>query len=320
MKFARAPWIYLVLIPCLFVFEACLARKERPLAPTLIAMVNGTSVKEHQLRYRIQLETAAFGEEVLEDEPRIQKIKQSTLDRIIQNLIILEWGKRNGILLGEEERAKGLNQLKRGYTDKDFEAYLETKNVPYSEWSEIAYETLHVQKILSEEIYAKTAISAQEITNYYHQHLEEFRIQERVRARHIVTDTPEKADLIHARLMNGENFAKLAVLHSISPDRSKGGDLGYFERGKRPAIFDEICFGLQIGQLSPVVKSDYGYHIFKVIDRAPAGHKSLTEVSTLIKERLFDSKTEATFKRWYEPIKASAQIFVNEEALEKLML
>ena len=66
--------------------------------------------------------------------------------------------------------------------------------------------------------------------------------------------------------------ANLARKHSLSPDAKQGGDLGWFERGAMPPIFEQVCFALPEGKVSDVVASSYGFHLFKVIGRRPARH------------------------------------------------
>lgn len=96
-----------------------------------------------------------------------------------------------------------------------------------------------------------------------------------VRASHILinqygTDEKnrEEADKIYARLIAGENFAKLAEEYSKDPgSASKGGDLGYFNKGMMVKPFEDAAFSGKVGEILKPVKSDFGYHIIKVTDR-----------------------------------------------------
>ena len=71
-------------------------------------------------------------------------------------------------------------------------------------------------------------------------------------------------------LRQGEDFAKVAKEHSLSPDREQGGDLGFFAKGEMPPEFDAIVFKLAPGRISDLVQSDYGFHIFLVAHRKPS--------------------------------------------------
>lgn len=121
--------------------------------------------------------------------------------------------------------------------------------------------------------------------NIYNAKPERFKMPEQVQARHILIagTTPEalaKAEKTLDDLKAGANFAALAQERSADPgSAAKGGDLGWFERGRMVPEFDEAAFALQQpGDLSGVVKSQFGYHIIQLDGRKPAGTKTFAEV------------------------------------------
>ncbi len=94
----------------------------------------------------------------------------------------------------------------------------------------------------------------------------------------------EKAKEILAKIKNGEDFAKLAKEYSEDPgSKDRGGDLGYFARRQMVQPFDEVAFNLKVGQVSDIVKTRYGYHIIKLIEKRPypsfkSDEKSLKDI------------------------------------------
>lgn len=100
-----------------------------------------------------------------------------------------------------------------------------------------------------------------------------------VSARHILLRAPAEAtptqrdsvralaDSLQTRAAGGEDFAELAAQYSQDGSAPRGGDLGYFGRGRMVAPFEEAAFQLQPGEISPVVETPFGYHIIKVDDR-----------------------------------------------------
>lgn len=297
----------------LFIFllgTACVSRPTKPTPPEIIAFINGNPIKEGDVITHLKLEWS--GQKITDE------IKRETLKRLIQNKVIMDWGEKDNILLTEEELAQGLQGLKKGYTDQEFEIMLEEKGVTSSSWRDVAEENLKVQKIVREALSAILKITEEEVQNYYRTHANTFKREESVHVRHIVTDTLEKATHLSQLIAAGENFARLAVTQSLSPDRKNGGDLGFFSRGTHPKEFDQACFALKVGEVSPVIKSPYGYHIFKLLEKKPAGLIPIEEVREKIYTELYQEKMATAFGPWYDKIQAKAQIQIFPKTLNKI--
>jgi len=140
-------------------------------------------------------------------------------------------------------------------------------------------------------------VSDSDLRQYYNQHTDQYKVPERVHARHILvkTPTPEpggkvdqkvldaakaKAEGLLNQLKNGANFEELAKKNSDDPGSAKnGGELPAFQHGAMVPEFEQAAFALQNkGQLSGLVKSQFGYHIIQLIDKQPAHTKSFEEV------------------------------------------
>ena len=87
-----------------------------------------------------------------------------------------------------------------------------------------------------------------------------------VRASHILVSTEQDARNILGQLNAGKKFAELAKQYSSCPSGAKGGDLGFFTRGRMVPEFEAAAFSLKTGQVSEPVKTAFGYHIIMVTD------------------------------------------------------
>ncbi len=154
-----------------------------------------------------------------------------------------------------------------------------------------------------------------DIVAYYRAHRQEFEIPELVHAAHIVKHTPEEGDpapaleaihAVEAELHAGAPFEELARRHSDCPDGD--GDLGWFPRGQMVEEFDEVVFNLPTGQLSPIFRTTFGFHIARVIDRKPAHPAALEEVEAGIRERLAEEKRKRALDRFLDHLRARAVI------------
>lgn len=124
-----------------------------------------------------------------------------------------------------------------------------------------------------------------------------FAMDEAVKARHILVaghsdEARSKAQALHQQLVDGADFAELAKQESADKSSgARGGDLGFFARGKMVEPFEQAAFALKKGELSGVVESQFGFHIVRVDDRRPAGQRPFEEVRD---ELIAEVQTNAT--------------------------
>ena len=85
----------------------------------------------------------------------------------------------------------------------------------------------------------------------------------KIHCAHILVEKLSVAQELRAKIAKGESFANLAKEYSIDVSKKRGGDLGFFGRGMMVSEFEKAAFALQKGQVSDVVKTQFGYHIIK---------------------------------------------------------
>ncbi len=128
---------------------------------------------------------------------------------------------------------------------------------------------LNEDKFLLDALYQKHVLSKavpteSELIDYYN------RMEFRIRAAHILVDNLDTAQMLMGRLEQGESFEKLAFDYSTDPSAQRNkGDLGYFTWGAMVEEFQQTAFALEPGEVSTPVKTQFGFHIIKLIDRVP---------------------------------------------------
>ena len=183
--------------------------------------------------------------------------------------------------------------------DADVASYFEAHKDAYriGERRKIRYVLVDVEALR-----AKAVVTAREVERNYNQNAETYSTPEQVRASHILLKTDGKNDAevkakaedLLKQIKGGADFAELAKKNSQDEASAKqGGDLDYFARGRMVPEFDEVAFSLQPGQVSDLVKTQFGYHIIKVVDKKPATTRSLDEVRAQITDQLAWEKAQA---------------------------
>ena len=176
-----------------------------------------------------------------------------------------------------------------------FDAHKEDFRVP--EKRKIKYVLIDLDAVR-----AKITIPPSEVERYYNENIQQYSTPEQVRASHILLKTDGKNDeavkakaedvLKQAKAPNAD-FAALAKKYSEDEaSAQQGGDLNYFGRGRMVPEFDTAAFSMEPGQISDLIKTQYGYHIIKLTDKKPATTKSLDEVKQQITDQLAFEKAQ----------------------------
>ncbi|MBN1906552.1 MAG: SurA N-terminal domain-containing protein [Deltaproteobacteria bacterium] len=149
-------------------------------------------------------------------------------------------------------------------------------------------------KIGAEKFSNEVTLEEEDLSAYYEDNLDMFTQEKQVKASHILFKTApeatdeevkkieEKAASVLERAKKGEDFAALATEFSEDTTKSKGGDLGYFTQGRMVKEFEDAAFALEPGQISELVKTDYGYHIIKVEDKKERSVKTYEEAKAQV--------------------------------------
>lgn len=175
--------------------------------------------------------------------------------------------------------------------------------------------SLIVESYLKKRVEAEAQISDADLKKFYDQNIEKFKVGEQIRASHILVKTDKEARDILAKIKAGGNFEELARKNSVDSSSAKGGDLGWFGKGSMVPIFEKAALALKEGQVSDVVKSDFGYHIIKLTGKRPAGTRPFDEVKNQIKAAIMPGKQQEVFQKIKEELKKNAKITIKEDAL-----
>jgi peptidyl-prolyl cis-trans isomerase C len=181
---------------------------------------------------------------------------------------------------------------------------------------------LVVKKYIEENIAKKLTVTPAEITEYYNSHPDEFKHPDLIRTSHILILVPEgatadrqkaaqqRAEALAARARKGEDFAKLAKENSMDASASTGGDIGMTENGELAPEYEEAAAKLKVGEVSGVVKTQFGYHIIKLTDRKKAGTAPLDEVRGQLTDFLKTQKEDAEVAKLVKTLQSQAKIEV----------
>jgi peptidyl-prolyl cis-trans isomerase C len=278
---------------------------------TIVAEVDGYKITSDDVETSIAIERQKYDPIVLKTQANAAAFKRAVLDSLIQEAILLNAARNEGITVSNDELKAKLEGLSEP-------AMVEKSAVPADEWKERQRRRLVIGKLIEKDVAEKVPVTDDEIQKYYREHKEEFHQPAQYHARQIVVDNKELASKIDERLKKGEDFAKLAEEFSLSPDRKRGGDLGFFNAATFPPIFSEICEKLKPGERSGVVATDYGFQIFELVEKRQPRQLTLDEAKQEIESVLKEKRVEQAFDEWFKARRDKAKVTIYEKELEKI--
>ena len=287
--------------------------------PTVIATINDQNITRDHLtkeldqakrKYRLKKNETLKPEQLL-------WLKTSTFNEMVQGVLLKQEARRAGVTLSENEFNLLLVQTKQGYDPESFRRALEIEEMSEKEWVEKLRNQMVINKLIQEVVNSKVKVSEQDLKSYYKTHEEDFQKGEQVQALHIMLETEEEARGILKEIEKGQPFSDLARDHSLALEGATGGDMGYFEAGQLPEEFDEI-FRLKVDSVSDIIRTPYGFHVFKVIDKKAARKRNFDESRAEIYDLLLKQSQEEAFQNWLSQIRGDAKISINYDVLDQI--
>ena len=226
--------------------------------------------------------------EQIPENYKLQLTKRNVLDQIISEKLLIQEAKNRGL----EQDKDVLEQIKQ------------------------TTEQILVQSLIEKEIIEKVKVDDQEAVTYYEENKDNFITKEQVYLYNILVETEEVAQDILEKLKAGGDFIEIAKEKSTGPSAAQGGDLGYVSKGELIPEIENVVFALEIGNISDIIKSEYGFHILKVTDKKPEVLKTFEEVKEEIVQTLLSTKQKEAFDNLLEELKSQVTIEIKEEALQ----
>lgn len=177
---------------------------------------------------------------------------------------------------------------------------------------------LIVESFLKKKVEVESKVSDEDMKKFYEQNKDKFKSGEQIKASHILVKTEKEARDVLAQLKAGGTFEELAKKSSVDSSAAKGGDLGWFGKGSMVPAFEKAALALKEGQISDVVKSDFGFHIIKLTGKRPAGIRPFEEVKEQIKGAIMPTKQQEIFQKIKEELKKTAKITIKEDVLNSV--
>jgi hypothetical protein len=303
----------------LLVVAGCHRRPPEDPSAVPVAWVNGQVLTraefERELTRSVELPDGSSAP----TPDQLAALRRTVLQARVDRLLFVQEAAKRGLEVPEADVEQRLQRMRADWPPDEFEALLSQRHQTLDELRAELRAQLVQERLFHELVYPRVAVTEEEIRAELDAHPELAQEPEQVHAAQIVVKELDEAKEIRAKLREGAKFADLARERSLSADAKDGGDLGWFPRGVMPPQFDAVAFSLGPGQISDVVTTEYGFHIFKLLERRPARKKDLAAVRAEVERRLLRAKQEQAQTDFVTQLRSKADIRINENLVAQLV-
>ncbi len=287
-----------------------------------VARVNGELVSRDEFEGVVESNIARYEAQSGESFNAQQRpqLERQVLDGLITRTILEQEAEQLDISVGDERFSETLDQFKQQFPDEQgYQTALDQQGFTEEEFETELRRQMVIEELIRSQVYDQVAVSEEEMRTFYDDNPQYFQQDDQVAARHIIFTTEgveeseraalqEELEEIRQEIEDGADFGEMAREHSQGPSAPDGGDLGTFGRGQMVPEFEEAAFELEVGELSPVIETQFGYHILQVTERVPAQTQSYEEAQERIRQFLTEEERNQGAQAYVAELREESEV------------
>lgn len=283
----------------------------------VILRVNQTEMTAKEFSNALAARLRSFDSLTVKDPQVLRRTKDEVVKEFLIRIITEDYARAQNILVRKEDLDNEINSVRANYPDDiTFRQALADEGLIYKDWQEKVRSTV-LQKLVLLSIKQKLVPpTEEEMRNYYAANKAEFQTGEQVRLRQVLVSTENDAQNIQDELRRGRSLKELAQKFSIAAEGNNGGDTGWIDKGSLEVF--EKAFKLNKGQRSGVLKSEFGFHIYEVLDKRKAQTLPYEQVKERLRRILTENREQALYSAWLEGQVRQAKVFKDEKFIDSL--
>ena len=312
-----------LIVSVIFLLNSCFDNNSRMNAigsDQVVLTVNGEKITAKQFDKVLNAQKKIFRVQNFEElkTEELVWIKTRGLNEIIRNTLIAQEIAKENISIEQNVLESNLRKAREGYLEGAFEKTLDLEGISIADWEKSIEKKLLTNELIHQQVNSKVSLSDKELRDYFDKNHNKFHKKQQVKALHIMVESEEEIREIQKELRSKQKtFPALAMEYSLGPEGAQGGDLGYFEAGQMPEEFDDV-FKLKINKVSDIIKTPYGFHLLKVVDKIEERKMDFVESKSRVEKILLQHLQDQAFQKWFLKLKQNAEIEIEYESLEKI--
>ena len=291
----------------------------------VVARVNQEVITLTDLNREERILRAGIQERVQDPEAReaqFQQQRRTLLSTLIQNKMLVQRAEEFGMTSEVDQDVVATVERmmeESGIPSAEvLDQYLRQQGSSLDEYRQSLRERMIIDSLIQQFVYSRITLLTPEIEQYYREHIDRFTQPARVALKEILLlsegkgegELEAKADELLSQLKGGASFEDLARLHSEGHTAQRGGDIGEFARGAMASEIEEAVFELNEGEISDLIRTEYGLLIMKVVTKTPPVQQPLEAVRGQISQELYRIKAQPQMKEFIDEVRQQTYIYV----------
>jgi peptidyl-prolyl cis-trans isomerase SurA len=289
----------------------------------IVAVVNQDIITLSEVeKWTNPLKAEIVAEDRLEKQDRTQALFRQVLEKLIEEKLLDQEVKKSGVKVSSKEIEATLDEVMRrnGATKEDLEKALTVEGLTLEAFRKQIEKNLQRQKLIHWSVKVEEKAGEKELREFYQKNIGRYRTNETYRPGQILfvipkEATPEevreirkKCQKVLERVKKGEDFGEMALLYSEDSSNKDHGDLGFFKKGELLPAFEKEALRLKVGEVSGILRTEFGFHILKLLDRKGTAPLSFEEVTERVRADYYDGEMEKAFRQFLSTLKEKSVI------------
>lgn len=262
---------------------------------------------------------------VLKNPAQRDRVLQETLEELVDRKLIVQEAKKIDYTIGDDELEQWLSYTRQQQqlSEEQFAKVIEQYGMKYADYKEMVRQNLLKVRMIKIKVGSQVTITEADVNARYQEKYGDGPLKTRfITVRHILARPADESETagenarvmlqnVRSKIEAGADFAEMAKEHSEGPSAEKGGMIGTFKRGDLDPSFESAAFALEVGQVSKVVKTKFGYHLIKVEDQSLKDDPGTDDRREAIRNEIQQEEMNRLMKQYISELRSKAFVEIN---------
>lgn len=307
----------------LFLLFSGLPPSSEAVVDRIVAVVNQEIITLSEIERLIpSLHEEIQTEDRWERRERVYEIRQKVLEQLIEEKLIDQEAKRAGIKVTGKEVESAVEEIKRrnSASQEDLEKALAKDGLTLEAFKKQIEKQIQGMKMVNWAVKVERKAGEKELRDFYQKNIDQYRSNESYRPAHIlfhltkeatseqIQEIKKKCQKVLEKIKAGEDFGEMAILYSEDLSGKDRGDLGYFKKGELLPAFEKEALRLQVGEIGQIIRTDFGFHIIKLLDRKGGIPVPFEEVKDRVQTDYYEKEMKKALKQFLNALREKSVI------------